>query len=137
MTKQFHIKLPAHSRGFHLITEYIIDVIKDDLPEVGLLNIFIKHTSSGLTINEDADPSVRDDFDTFFRKLVPESLDYFTHIYEGSDDMPSHILSSLFGSSVSIPISNYKLDLGIWQGIYLGEFRNNGGRRSLTITIIQ
>ncbi len=135
MTKQFHIRLPAHSRGFHLITDYIIDIIKDDLPEVGLLNIFIKHTSAGLTINENADSSVRVDFDMFFRKLVPENIDYFTHTFEGSDDMPAHILASIFGCSLNIPITNNKLSLGIWQGIYLGEFRNNGGSRSLTITI--
>ena len=135
MTKQFHIKLPAHKRGFHLITDHIYNVVKDDLPKIGMLNVFIKHTSAGLTINENADSSVRDDFHEFFKRLVPENLDYFTHIYEGSDDMPAHILSSLFSSSINIPISNYKFALGIWQGIYLCEFRNNGGIRSIIITI--
>jgi len=135
MTTQFHITLPAYSKGFHLITDYIFEAIKNDLPEIGMLHIFIKHTSAGLTINENADPSVRVDFEEFFSRLVPENLDYFTHIYEGSDDMPAHILASLLGSSITIPISDYKPALGIWQGVYLGEFRDNGGRRTIIITI--
>ncbi len=135
MTKQYHITLPKYSRGVHLITHHINDLLRDKLPNNGMLNVFIQHTSAGITINENADPSVRVDFDMFFRKLVPENTDYFTHTFEGSDDMPAHILASIFGCSLNIPITNNKLSLGIWQGIYLGEFRNNGGSRSIVLTI--
>ena len=135
MTKQYHIILPQYSRGVHLITSHITDLLKGELPTNGMLNIFIQHTSAGLTINENADPSVRVDFDMFFRKLVPENTEYFTHNYEGSDDMPAHILASIFGCSLNIPIINNNLGLGIWQGIYLGEFRNMGGKRSIVLTI--
>ena len=135
MTKQFQISLPPYSRGAHIITQHIINAISNELPEQGILNVFIQHTSAGITINENADPSVRVDFNSFFRKLVPENMDYYTHTMEGSDDMPAHILSSIIGSSINIPISNYELALGMWQGIYLCEFRNNGGRRNFVITI--
>ena len=136
MTQQINIQLPAYERGVHLISKHIEKAISKELPESGLLNIFIKHTSAGLTINENADPSVRTDFDSFFRNLVPENLDLYTHTYEGSDDMPAHILASIFGSSVNIPITNHKMAMGIWQGIYLGEFRNYGGNRDLVVTIV-
>ncbi|UCS94557.1 secondary thiamine-phosphate synthase enzyme YjbQ [Echinicola marina] len=132
---QKHISLKAHSRGFHLIT----DEVEDALPEIreikmGTLQVFIKHTSAGLTINENADPTVRKDFETFINDLVSETYPRFIHTYEGPDDMPAHIKSSLFGSTLNIPISNGKLALGTWQGIYLGEFRNYGGPRKLIIT---
>ena len=132
---QKQIKLPAYSRGFHLIT----DVIIKSLPEIkeiqiGMLQVFIKHTSASLTINENADPSVRTDFESHFDKTVPENAPFYIHNYEGSDDMPAHIKTSLMGSSVQIPIANGKLNLGIWQGIFLGEHRNHGGSRSIVIT---
>ena len=137
MSKQYEIQLPEYNKGFHIITHHIENVLKSNLPNCGLVNIFIQHTSAGITINENADPSVRIDFSSFFGKLAPENLDYFTHTMEGSDDMPAHILASIFGSSISIPIINGKLGLGIWQGVYLGEFRNNGGMRKLVLTILE
>ncbi len=134
MIQQLEILLPHFSKGYHLITNIIESNLKD-LPEKGLINIFIKHTSAGLTINENADPSVRDDFETFINDLIPESYKKYTHTLEGPDDMPSHIKSSLFCQSLTIPITNKKLNLGIWQGIYLCEFRKRGGRRKLIITV--
>ncbi len=135
MIIQKEISLKAQSRGFHLITREIESQI--DLPEKGLLNLFIKHSSAGLTINENADPSVRVDFETVFNKLVPENDSDYIHIMEGADDMPAHIKTSLTGVSLTIPIVNYRLGLGIWQGIYLCEFRNYGGSRLLLATIYQ
>lgn len=134
MIQQFQIILPEFKRGFHLIDDLILSQIPE-LPQSGILHIFIQHTSAGLTINENADPSVRNDFETVFNKLVPEGMPYYVHDAEGDDDMPAHIKSSLVGSSVSVPITNKKINLGIWQGIYLCEFRNNGGRRKLVVTI--
>lgn len=134
MIDQYHIRLPEFSRGFHLITGFVLEPIKK-LPEKGLLHVFIKHTSAGLTINENADPSVRKDFETAFNHLVPEDAPYYTHDLEGSDDMPAHIKSSLVGSSVTIPIVKGQLGFGTWQGIYLCEFRNRGGRRDLIVTV--
>ncbi len=135
MIKQIEITLPTFSRGFHLITHFIERELTD-LPEKGLLNVFIQHTSAGLLINENADPTVREDFETTFNQLVPENNSLYRHIYEGSDDMPAHVKSSLSGQSLNIPITNGRLNLGTWQGIYLCEFRNRGGRRRLVITII-
>ena len=134
MVKQVEIVLPNFKRGYHLITSQIIQAI-GELPKTGLLNVFIKHTSAGLTINENADPSVRADFETFMNDLVSEDYPKFTHTLEGSDDMPAHLKSSLIGQSITIPITNGKLNLGTWQGIYLCEFRNYGGRRKLVITV--
>lgn len=134
MVKNYTITLPPFERGFHVITEYITNKI--GIPETGLIHVFIKHTSAGLTINEAADPSVLTDFESTFNNLVPENQSHYTHIFEGSDDMPAHIKASLIGSSVSIPIINGQLDLGTWQGIYLGEFRNYGGSRNITISVI-
>lgn len=136
MIKHYEISLPNYPRGFHIITDTILKSI-ESLPENGLLNIFIKHSSAGLTINENADPSVRVDFENTFNKLIPENSPWFTHIFEGNDDMPAHIKSSLVSSSVMIPIRNNKLELGIWQGIYLCEFRNFGGRRNLILTVFE
>lgn len=134
MINQFAISLPAHPRGFHLITDYIKQAIKT-MPEQGLVHVFIKHTSAGLTINEDADPSVRVDYETIFNTLVPEDDPSYTHTVEGSDDMPAHVKSSLVGSSVTFPITNHSFNFGTWQGIYLCEFRNHGGSRKLVITV--
>lgn len=135
MIQQKEIKLKARSRGFHLITQEIESQI--NLPEKGMINLFIKHTSAGLSINENADPSVRIDFETIFNKMVPENDPDYIHTMEGADDMPAHIKSSLTGVSLTIPIVNHRLGLGIWQGIYLCEFRNYGGSRSVLATIYQ
>lgn len=135
MATTFDIQLPYYSRGFHLITRDIIPQLPD-LPEYGMIVIFIKHTSAALTINENADPDVRTDFKTFFDRIVPDGASYFIHTEEGDDDMSAHIKASLIGSSVMIPIKNHRLNLGIWQGIYLCEFRSAGDRRKLSITIL-
>ena len=134
MIDQHEITLPSFSRGYHLITRHITEKI-GKLPEKGLLHVFIKHTSAGLTINENADPSVRVDFETVFNKLVPENDPDYIHTDEGPDDMPAHIKSTLCGASVTIPVTGGKLNLGTWQGIYLCEFRNRGGQRKLIVTI--
>jgi secondary thiamine-phosphate synthase enzyme len=134
MIQQINFSLPAFSRGFHLITREVVDQLKP-LPDKGILNLFIKHTSAGLTINENADPSVRVDFESIFNKIVPENLPFLTHTLEGSDDMPAHIKAALVGTSVTIPITDGGLNLGTWQGIYLCEFRNHGGNRKLIATI--
>ncbi len=134
MVEQHNFALPQFPRGFHLITTEIINQV-GELPEKGLMNIFIKHTSAGLCINENADPSVRVDFESVFNRLSPENAPYLTHTMEGPDDMPAHIKSVLTGSSVSIPITNGKLNLGTWQGVYLCEFRNRGGSRKIVVTI--
>ena len=134
MIQQREIALPPHSRGYHLITQQVLQALPE-LPQTGLLHLFIKHTSAGLTINENADPSVREDFEQIFNRLVPENQPYLTHTLEGADDMPAHIKAALVGSSVTIPISNGAPNLGIWQGIYLCEFRNRGGSRKLVATI--
>ncbi len=132
---QKEIKLRQYNRGFHLITSQILA----EFPEIknisiGQLQVFIKHTSASLTINENADPTVRDDFKGYFNKVVPENEAYYTHTYEGEDDMPAHIKTSLLGCSVQIPISDGSLNLGVWQGIFLGEHRNIGGSRKLVLT---
>ena len=134
MVQQKEFVLPAYPRGYHIITNEVLRNIPD-LPQTGLLNLFIKHTSAGLCINENADPSVRVDFEQIFNKLVPENMPFLTHTMEGPDDMPAHIKATLVGSSVSIPISKGRLNLGTWQGIYLCEFRNHGGSRKLVATI--
>lgn len=135
MIAQKEIKLNEYPRGFHLIT-HLIEQQLSDLPETGLLHLIIKHTSAGLTINENADPSVRYDFENFINKLIPENHPLYTHVAEGSDDFPAHIKSSLFGIELTIPITNHRLNLGTWQGIYLCEFRNHGGKRNIVATII-
>lgn len=134
MIKQFNITLPELGRGFHLITSYVKSELSD-LPETGLINLFLQHTSAGLSLNENADPSVRDDFETIFNKMVKENDPDYTHTLEGSDDMPAHAKSSIVGASVTIPVSKHRLGLGMWQGIYLCEFRNYGGPRRLVVTI--
>ena len=136
MWYQKEITLPVFSRGFHII----MDNILEEIPEIrdissGLLHLFIKHTSASLTINEDADPTVRADFETHFNIMVPENAPYYRHTIEGSDDMPAHLKSAILGASLSIPISKGKLNLGVWQGIYLCEHRNHGGNRKIVLTI--
>jgi secondary thiamine-phosphate synthase enzyme len=121
-------------RGYHLITRQVVEAA-GTLPDAGLLHVLIQHTSAGLTLNENADPSVRDDFEAFLNQLIPENHPAYSHIFEGSDDMPAHLKASLLGNSVTIPITNGRLNLGTWQGIYLCEFRNRGGSRRLVITV--
>ena len=132
---QKEITLPGYPRGFHIVTDLIIR----EMPQIkdisaGLLHVFMKHTSASLTINEDADPMVRTDFESHFNETVPENAPYYRHTLEGSDDMPAHLKSAILGSSVSIPISDGKLNLGTWQGIYLCEHRNHGRSRTLVLT---
>lgn len=135
MIQQYEITLPHYPRGYHIITHHIVEAIKE-MPKVGLVNVFIKHTSAGLTINEDADPDVRVDFESIFNKIVPENLPFLKHTIEGSDDMPAHIKTALVGTSVQIPITDGRLNLGTWQGVYLCEFRNHPSRRKLVITVV-
>lgn len=132
--KQFEITLPIFKRGFHIVTEEILCQI-DTLPKIGICSIFIKHTSAAITINEAADPSVLTDFESSFNLLIPENAPHYIHTYEGIDDMPAHLKTSIIGTSVTIPITNHKFNLGIWQGIYLCEFRNFASPRSLVITV--
>ncbi len=134
MIAQFEITLPPFQRGCHLITS-LIERHLPSLPQKGLLHILVKHTSAGITLNENADPSVRSDFESFMNTLVPENDSLYIHTYEGSDDMPAHLKSSLIGTEITIPITNGRLNLGTWQGIYFCEFRNYGGTRRLVITI--
>lgn len=135
MVNQVQILLRPHPRGFHLITEEILKNLPK-LPENGIVNIFIKHTSAAITINENADLTVRTDFEAFFNKLIPDGTSWFSHNAEGDDDMPAHIKASIIGQSITIPIINRTLNLGTWQGIYLCEFRNHGGARKIVVTII-
>jgi secondary thiamine-phosphate synthase enzyme len=130
------ITLSAKSRGFHIITNDVLENIPElkDL-KTGILHLFIKHTSASLTINENADPTVRTDFESHFNMLAPENQSYYQHTFEGSDDIPAHLKASLLGSSVSIPITDGRLNLGTWQGIYLCEHRNHGSDRELVLTI--
>ena len=131
---QCEISLPAFPRGFHLIT-HIIEKHLPELPQCGLLHLFLKHTSAGLTLNENADPTVRYDLESIMNRIVPEKSKY-EHDDEGDDDMPAHAKSTLAGASLMIPVSNGRLNLGTWQGIYLCEFRNRGGSRKLVITVL-
>ena len=135
---QKEIVLPEFSRGYHLITKVLVEHVAKELKtiKVGQFQAFLKHTSASLTINENADPTVRIDFETHINKMVPENMPYYKHDYEGADDMPAHIKSSMLGCQVSIPIRNGELNLGTWQGVYLGEHRNYGGKRKVVITII-
>lgn len=133
---QKELSLNPYPRGFHLIT----DIIDQAMPEIremdsGLLHVFIRHTSASLCVNENADPTVRTDFESHFNKMVPENAPYYIHTYEGPDDMPAHIKAALLGSSVTIPVGEGQLLLGTWQGIYLCEHRNHGGSRQLVLTL--
>ena len=134
---QKETRLQPKSRGFHLITSEI----EAELPELkeisaGILNVFIKHTSAGLTINENADPTVREDFESHINKMVPENMPYYKHTYEGADDMPAHIKSSLTQTNLSIPIENFQITLGTWQGIYLFEHRTMPHTRIIKLHLI-
>jgi len=136
MWAQREIRLPPFERGFHLVTREV----EEALPElrdvrVGIANVFIQHTSASLTLNENASPDVRRDFEAWFNRAVPDGADYFRHRLEGDDDMPAHIKASLLGSSLTIPVTDGRLSLGTWQGIYLCEHRDRGGSRSLTVTL--
>jgi secondary thiamine-phosphate synthase enzyme len=134
---QKEIVLEQKKRGVHIITDEVIKKVPElKNYSMGIAQIFIKHTSASLTLNENADPDVRTDLEMFYNKLAPENAPWYEHISEGSDDMPAHIKSSLLGNSVSIPVTNGNLNLGTWQGIYLCEHRNHGGSRRLVITII-
>ncbi|WP_308746310.1 secondary thiamine-phosphate synthase enzyme YjbQ [uncultured Bacteroides sp.] len=134
MWKQVEFELQSRRRGFHLITGEILRNLPP-LPKVGLLHLFIKHTSAGLSINENADPDVRVDMESIFNHLVKEREPYYQHTLEGDDDMPAHAKSSIIGTSITVPITNGKLNLGTWQGIYLCEFRDYGGNRRIVATI--
>ncbi len=133
---QKNIRLHPYPRGFHLITEEVLEHV----PELrsihtGIAHFFLQHTSAGLTLNENADPTVRSDFETFFTRLVPEDTSQYEHTLEGPDDMTSHIKTSLLGSSVIAPITDGRLNLGIWQGLYLCEYRNGKHRRNMVVTL--
>jgi secondary thiamine-phosphate synthase enzyme len=136
MWLQKEIQLKARQRGFHLITAEVLAALPE-LREVsvGLLHVFIQHTSASLTINENADPTVRQDFESYFNRAVPEDQPYYRHNDEGSDDLPAYIKASLLGSSVSLPVKNGRLNVGTWQGLYLCEHRNHGGSRRLVLTL--
>ncbi len=135
MIAQVEITLKPRRRGFHLVTDEVVGQLPP-LPETGLLSLFVKHTSCGLTVNENADPDVRIDMESIFNRIVPERQPFYTHTLEGDDDMPAHAKSTLSGVSLTIPITNHRLNLGTWQGIYLCEYRNYGGPRRIVATII-
>ena len=135
--KQVEFSLTEKARGFHLITNEVLSHLPSPLPQVGLLHLFVKHTSCGLSINENADPDVRSDMAKIFDRMIKEGETYYDHTLEGLDDMPAHAKSTVVGVSLSIPITNGRLNLGTWQGIYLCEFRNYGGRRRIVATIVE
>jgi len=136
MFQQFEFSIISKKRGFHLITDEVIaNVSGISAITCGVMHLFIKHSSASLTINENADPTVRSDMEKHFNVTVPENAPYYQHTYEGSDDMPAHIKTSLLGNNLTIPITNGELNIGIWQGIYLGEHRNYAGARTLVATI--
>ncbi|MFT4662762.1 MAG: secondary thiamine-phosphate synthase enzyme [Patiriisocius sp.] len=134
MIKHYKIEISRKNRGYHIITDEVLDTIMD-LPSNGLLNLFIQHTSASIMINENADPTVREDLEQSFNRLVKEDEPWYKHTIEGSDDMPAHIKGAMIGFSMTIPIENGRLMLGTWQGIYLCEFRNNAGARKLVATV--
>lgn len=135
MVNQIEFSLQPRNRGFHLVTEEIMQNLPA-LPQAGLLHLFIKHTSAALTINENADPDVREDMESIFNRLIREREPYYVHTMEGDDDMPAHAKTTLAGVSLTIPITKSRLNMGIWQGIYLCEFRNHGGSRHVVATVL-
>lgn len=135
MVRQVEFRLDARRRGCHLITGEIARRLPADMPREGLLNIFVKHTSCGLTINENADPDVRSDMAAILDHAVPENEPYYDHTFEGPDDMPAHAKSTLVGVSLTVPVTGGRMNLGTWQGIYLCEFRDHGGPRTLVLTV--
>ena len=134
MIQQTEFTLPRFARGYHIITAEVLRRLPP-LPRTGILHLFIKHTSAALTVNENADPDVRTDFESIFNQIVPENLPFLTHTMEGPDDMPAHIKAAMIGHSTMIPITDGRLNLGTWQGIYLCEFRNHAGGRKLVATV--
>lgn len=134
MIRQFQFTLPAQPRGFHVITSQVMEHLPE-LPMTGMVHLFLKHTSAAITINEAADPDVLTDFESVFNHVVPENLPFLVHTLEGPDDMPAHIKAAMIGHSVTVPITNGRLSLGTWQGIYLCEFRNRAGGRRLVATV--
>lgn len=137
MIRQIRFRLSSKTRGCHLVTGEILRNLPTPLPQAGLLNLFVQHTSCALSINENADPDVRTDMEKILNHIVPEGESYYDHILEGLDDMPAHAKSSLFGVSITIPITNGRLNLGTWQGIYLCEFRDYGGERNIVATLYE
>ena len=137
MIQQFEFSLQPKRRGCHLVTQETLTHLPKVLPQIGLLHLFVRHTSCALTINENADPDVRSDMEKIMNHIVRENEPYYDHVLEGADDMPAHAKSSLFGVSLTIPITNGRLNLGTWQGIYLCEFRHHGGSRQLVATIYE
>jgi secondary thiamine-phosphate synthase enzyme len=136
MWKQYEISLKPKPRGFHLVTDEILSQLPDlKTIKVGLMHVFIKHTSAALTINENAAPEVRVDFESYFNRAVPENEPYYRHLDEGSDDLPAHLKASILGCSLTIPVTNGHPNLGFWQGIYLCEHRNHGGSRKVLVTL--
>lgn len=135
MIQQTEFSLAAKCRGCHLVTHEVLDHLPKPLPKMGMLNLFVKHTSCALSINENADPDVRTDMEKILNRMIKENEPYYDHTLEGADDMPAHAKSSLLGVSITIPITNGRLNLGTWQGIYLCEFRNYGGPRKIVATI--
>jgi secondary thiamine-phosphate synthase enzyme len=136
LIKQTELQLRARPRGFHLITSEVEQALSQlGQVQVGLLHVFIRHTSASLTINENADPTVRQDFESHFNEMVPENAPYYRHTFEGPDDMPAHLKSSILGSSLTVPVTNGRLNMGTWQGIYVCEHRDHGGARTLVLTL--
>lgn len=135
MWHQETLRLPPFTRGFHLITHHVIKALPLERVEVGLLHVFIQHTSASLCLNENADPTVRGDFERHFNTVIPENAPYYEHTYEGPDDMPAHLKAAVLGSALTLPVRQGRLALGTWQGIYLGEHRNTGGSRQLVLTL--
>lgn len=135
MIQQVEFLLKERHRGCHIVTREILEHLPHPLPKTGLLNLFVRHTSCALSVNENADPDVRSDMEKILNHIVKEDEPYYDHVLEGSDDMPAHAKSSLFGVSITIPITGGRLNLGTWQGIYLCEFRDYGGPRSIVATI--
>ena len=135
MIRQIIFRLTAKRRGCHLVTREILQHLPSPLPKEGLLNLFVQHTSCALSINENADPDVQSDMEKILNRMVKENEPYYDHTLEGADDMPAHAKSSLFGVSLTIPITDGRLNLGTWQGIYLCEFRNYGGERKIVATV--
>lgn len=136
MWQQIEFSLKARKRGFHLITDEVIAHLPEiSAIDIGVIHLFIKHSSASLTLNENADPTVRSDMEKHFNVMVPENAPYYQHTYEGSDDMPAHIKTSLLGNNITIPITAGRLNMGIWQGIYLGEHRNYASSREVIATI--
>ncbi len=135
MITQKEIILPSFPRGFHLIDNLVLDAL-NELPGTGLLNLFLKHTSAALMLNENADPDVRADLNVLLDKIAPEGAPFYTHVLEGVDDMPAHFKTAVFGTSLTIPISHHRLNTGTWQGIYFCEFRRHSSRRNLVLTVV-